>query len=156
MNEEENITPLVAQIIACGVPFLEILFVDDHSTDATRQKIRALQGSRPIRLLEQDGADIGLASAIMSGARAAQGEILLVMDADLSHPPERIKDLLAPLFAGGADFGSWEPVCERRTHTWLANVAPDHVASRCRARLPAYRPARFDVRVFRHWPFSAD
>jgi dolichol-phosphate mannosyltransferase len=103
LNEEENIAPLVAQINECAVPFLEILFVDDHSTDATREKIRALRGSRPIRLLEQDGADIGLASAIMSGARAAQGEILLVMDADLSHPPERIKDLLAPLYAGSAD-----------------------------------------------------
>jgi dolichol-phosphate mannosyltransferase len=39
----------------------------------------------------------------MSGARAAVGEILLVMDADLSHPPERINDLLAPLIAGTAD-----------------------------------------------------
>jgi dolichol-phosphate mannosyltransferase len=39
----------------------------------------------------------------MTGARAAEGEILLVMDADLSHPPERINDLLAPLFAGTAD-----------------------------------------------------
>jgi len=103
LNEEENIAPLVAQIAECAVPFREILFVDDHSTDATREKIRALQGSQPIRLIEQAGADVGLASAIMSGARAAQGEILLVMDADLSHPPERIKDLLAPLFAGSAD-----------------------------------------------------
>jgi dolichol-phosphate mannosyltransferase len=103
LNEEENIAPLVSQITACAVPFREILFVDDHSTDATREKIRALEGSQPIRLIEQDGAELGLASAIMSGARAAQGEILLVMDADLSHPPERIKDLLAPLFAGSAD-----------------------------------------------------
>jgi dolichol-phosphate mannosyltransferase len=103
LNEEENITPLVSQITECAVPFREILFVDDHSTDATREKIRALQGSQPIRLIEQNGADIGLARAIMSGARAAKGEILLVMDADLSHPPERIKDLLAPLFAGSAD-----------------------------------------------------
>jgi dolichol-phosphate mannosyltransferase len=39
----------------------------------------------------------------MSGARAAQGEILLVMDADLSHPPDRINDLLAPLFTDAAD-----------------------------------------------------
>ena len=103
LNEEENIAPLVAQISACAVPFREILFVDDYSTDATRQEIRALEKSQPIRLIEQDGAELGLASAIMSGARAAQGEILLVMDADLSHPPERIKDLLAPLFAGSAD-----------------------------------------------------
>jgi dolichol-phosphate mannosyltransferase len=103
LNEEENIAPLVAQISACAVPFREILFVDDYSTDATREEIRALEKSQPIRLIEQDGAELGLASAIMSGARAAQGEILLVMDADLSHPPERIKDLLAPLFAGSAD-----------------------------------------------------
>jgi dolichol-phosphate mannosyltransferase len=103
LNEEENIAPLLSQIIACAVPFREILFVDDHSTDATRDMIRALGGSQPIRLIEQDGADLGLARAIMSGARAARGEILLVMDADLSHPPERIKDLLAPLFAGTAD-----------------------------------------------------
>jgi dolichol-phosphate mannosyltransferase len=44
-----------------------------------------------------------LAGAIMSGARTAQGEILLVMDADLSHPPDRINDLLAPLFTDAAD-----------------------------------------------------
>jgi dolichol-phosphate mannosyltransferase len=103
LNEEENIAPLVAQITACAGPFREILFVDDHSTDATREEIRGLEKSQPIRLIEQDGAEVGLASAIMSGARAAQGEILLIMDADLSHPPERIKDLLAPLFAGSAD-----------------------------------------------------
>ena len=103
LNEEENIVPLVSQITACAVPFREILFVDDHSTDATRDKIRALKGNHPVRLIEQNDGDLGLAGAIMSGARAAKGEILLVMDADLSHPPERIKDLLAPLFAGTAD-----------------------------------------------------
>jgi len=103
LNEEENILPLVAEIAATAVPFREILFVDDHSTDATCDKIRALARSHPIRLIEQDGAGPGLATAIMLGAQAASGEILLVMDADLSHPPDRIKDLVAPLFAGTAD-----------------------------------------------------
>ena len=103
LNEEENIIPLVSQIAECAVPFREILFVDDHSTDGTCDKIRALARNQSIRLIEQDEAAVGLAGAIMSGARAAQGEILLVMDADLSHPPERIGDLLAPLFAGKAD-----------------------------------------------------
>ena len=103
LNEEENILPLVSEIDACAVPFREILFVDADSTDATRDAIRALTGSHPIRLIEQDGTGPGLAGAIMSGARAAQGEILLVMDADLSHPPDRITDLVAPLFADSAD-----------------------------------------------------
>jgi dolichol-phosphate mannosyltransferase len=103
LNEEENILPLVSEITACAVPFREILFVDDDSTDATRERIRALTGDHAIRLIEQHGGGPGLAGAIMSGARAAHGEILLVMDADLSHPPDRIKDLVAPLFAGTAD-----------------------------------------------------
>ena len=103
LNEEENIIPLVSQIAESAVPFREILFVDDHSSDGTRDKIRGLARNQSIRLIEQDEAAVGLAGAIMSGARAAQGEILLVMDADLSHPPERIGDLLAPLFAGKAD-----------------------------------------------------
>ncbi len=103
LNEEENIEPLISQITACAVPFLEILFVDDHSTDNTRGEIHDLARTQPIRLIEQDGAELGLAGAIMSGARAAQGEILLVMDADLSHPPDRINDLLAPLFTDAAD-----------------------------------------------------
>jgi dolichol-phosphate mannosyltransferase len=103
LNEEDNIEPLVAQITACGVAFREIVFVDDHSTDTTREKVRGVAGTRPIRLLEQNGADVGLAGAIMAGARAAEGEIVLVMDADLSHPPDRIKDLVAPLLAGTAD-----------------------------------------------------
>ena len=103
LNEAENIAPLVSQIVASAVPFREILFVDDHSTDATRDMIRALAASHPIRLIEQNRAELGLAAAIMLGARAAQGEVLLVMDADLSHPPERMKDLLAPLFTDTAD-----------------------------------------------------
>src|SRR5881394_2385258 len=103
LNEEENVAPLVSQITACAAPFREILFIDDHSTDGTRAKIRTLEGSHPIRLIEQNATDVGLAGAIMTGARAAEGEILLVMDADLSHPPDRINDLLAPIFAGTAD-----------------------------------------------------
>src|SRR5260370_20744437 len=106
LNEEENIAPLVSKITACAVPFREILFVDDHSTDGTCDKIRDVAGSHAIRLIEQDGVDIGLAGAIMSGAPAAQGEFLLLMDADLSHPPERINDLLAPLFARTADLAA--------------------------------------------------
>jgi dolichol-phosphate mannosyltransferase len=103
LNEEENIEPLVSQITACAVPFREILFVDDHSTDATRDRILSLAERHSIRLIEQDGSDPGLAAAVMLGARATRGETLLVMDADLSHPPERIKDLLAPLLDGRAD-----------------------------------------------------
>jgi dolichol-phosphate mannosyltransferase len=103
LNEAENIAPLVSQILATGVPFHEIVFVDDRSTDGTQENIRALARDHPVRLIERAAGEIGLASAIMTGATAAEGELVVVMDADLSHPPERIPDLLAPLLAGSAD-----------------------------------------------------
>lgn len=102
-NEAENIAPLVSQVATAAAPLYEIVFVDADSTDGTLDIIRSLAAVHPIRLIEQDPATPGLAAAVTAGAAAAQGELLVVMDADLSHPPERIKDLLAPLRAGAAD-----------------------------------------------------
>jgi dolichol-phosphate mannosyltransferase len=102
-NEVENIGPLVSQIVASAIPFHEILFVDDGSIDGTRELILSLSSIHSIRLIDQDRAMPGLAAAVMAGARAAEGRLLLIMDADLSHPPERIKDLLGPLLNGTAD-----------------------------------------------------
>jgi dolichol-phosphate mannosyltransferase len=102
-NEAENILPLVAQIVADGAPFSEILFVDADSTDGTRDAFHSLAAKVPARLISQDPATPGLAAAIIAGAKVATGNLLMVMDADLSHPPERLKDLLAPLLAATAD-----------------------------------------------------
>jgi len=102
-NEVENIAPLISEILAAGVSFHEIVFVDDHSTDGTTDVIRSFAASHPIRLVEQNPAAPGLAAAIITGATVARGELLLIMDGDLSHPPRRINDLLAPLRAGVAD-----------------------------------------------------
>ena len=102
-NEGENIAPLVAGVASAATGFDEIIFVDDHSTDGTPDIIRSLAATHPIRLIEQNSAAPGLAAAILTGAAAARGDLLLVMDADLSHPPERINDLLVPLRAGAAD-----------------------------------------------------
>jgi dolichol-phosphate mannosyltransferase len=103
MNEAENIAPLVSKILATPTPLREILFVDGGSTDSTCDAIRSLATQHPIRLIEQEPDRPGLAAAIMAGARAAEGDILVVMDADLSHPPDQINDLLKPIFAGTAD-----------------------------------------------------
>lgn len=102
-NEADNIAPLVSQLMARAIPLREILFVDGDSTDGTRDLINALSRDHPIRLIKQDPAEPGLAAAIMAGAEAASGDLLVIMDADLSHPPERIDDLLAPLTSGAAD-----------------------------------------------------
>jgi dolichol-phosphate mannosyltransferase len=101
-NEAENVAPLVAQIVDRPVALQEILFVDD-SSDGTRDVIQSLAASHSVRLIEQDRGRPGLAGAVMCGAEAAKGTFLLIMDADLSHPPDQIDALLAPLSAGKAD-----------------------------------------------------
>lgn len=102
-NEVENVRPLLNRIVATGTAFHEVIFVDADSNDGTRAAIQSLAANQPVRLIDQTRDEPGLAAAIMRGARESTGDVLLVMDADLSHPPERIRDLLAPLFAGNAD-----------------------------------------------------
>jgi dolichol-phosphate mannosyltransferase len=103
LNEVENIRPLLDRIVLCRPALDQIIFVDDGSTDGTRECIRSLAGSAPIELIERDSPSLGLAGAVVCGARAATGEWLVVMDADLSHPPEKIAELLQPLLEGTAD-----------------------------------------------------
>jgi dolichol-phosphate mannosyltransferase len=103
LNEVENIGPLLARLAECRPAPDQIIFVDDGSTDGTRECIRSQTGPGAIELIERDAPSLGLAGAVIAGARAARGEWLIVMDADLSHPPEKISELLAPLLEGRAD-----------------------------------------------------
>src|SRR5437762_9916508 len=103
LEEVDNIVPSVEQIEQTNVPFGEIIFVDDGSTDGTREKVRALATVHRVRLIERDRAERGSAGAIIVGADASSADVFVVMDADLSHPPEEIASLLQPLLANDAD-----------------------------------------------------
>lgn len=81
----------------------EMVIVDDDSNDGTEALVAELSRNLPVRLVVRKG-ERGLSSAVLRGFEAAQGEILLVMDADLSHPPERIPDVVRPIREGAADF----------------------------------------------------
>jgi dolichol-phosphate mannosyltransferase len=103
LNEVENISPLLARLAECRPVPDQIIFVDDGSTDGTRESIRGQAWPGTLALIERDAPSLGLAGAVVAGARAATGEWLIVMDADLSHPPEKIGELLEPLLQGRAD-----------------------------------------------------
>ncbi len=97
-NEAGNIKELVARIErACSGISAEIVFVDD-STDDTPDVVRDVsQSSRiPIVLIHRppEQRENGLGGAVVEGIRAATGEWVCVMDADLQHPPELIPKLL--------------------------------------------------------------
>lgn len=80
----------------------ELIIVDDDSRDGTDEACRALASQYNIRLITRKG-ERGLATAVIEGFRAARGRFLLCMDADLSHPPEAVPDMLRAL-SSGAEF----------------------------------------------------
>jgi dolichol-phosphate mannosyltransferase len=103
LDEAANILPLVEQIEQTGLSFREIVFVDDGSSDATRDVIRDLSQSHAVRLLGREGGERGLAGAIIAGANISAADVFIVMDADLSHPPDKMTALLAPILYDEAD-----------------------------------------------------
>jgi dolichol-phosphate mannosyltransferase len=103
LNEADNVEPLVLRIMEVSPSCGEIVIVDDGSTDGTRQRVRSLAAVHPVRLIERDQPTLGLSGAVIAGARAARHDSVVVMDADLSHPPSEIENLAAPLLNGTAD-----------------------------------------------------
>lgn len=79
----------------------ELVVVDDGSPDGTADLADRLGRAHPVRVIRRAGK-AGLASAVVAGFAAASGDVLMVMDADLSHPPE-VAPRLADAVADGAD-----------------------------------------------------
>jgi dolichol-phosphate mannosyltransferase len=105
LNEAGNVDAVISGVMdsARRSTFdLEVVVVDDGSIDGTRERVRCWEGLYPVRLVVRDGKR-GLASAVQAGARAAKGDVLVVMDADLSHEPEAIARLVEPVMAGACD-----------------------------------------------------
>jgi dolichol-phosphate mannosyltransferase len=80
----------------------EIIVVDNGSTDDTVKVVRQLLSRFPVRLVTINKKGLSLAAFI--GIKNSKGEIVGVMDADLSHPPEKIPALIKPIIDNEADF----------------------------------------------------
>ncbi|TMB63610.1 MAG: polyprenol monophosphomannose synthase [Chloroflexi bacterium] len=101
-NEADSLPRLVERLAkALADAKWELVVVDDGSPDGTAQVADRLGQTNPVRVVRRPGK-AGLASAVVAGFGAARGDALLVMDADLSHPPEVVPDLMRTL-EDGAD-----------------------------------------------------
>jgi dolichol-phosphate mannosyltransferase len=104
LNEAENIEGIIGKILAGGAALdMEIIVVDDGSRDETQAIVRRLAGTLPVTLLARVKPKDGLAGAVLAGARAARAGVVLVIDADGSHPPEKIPELALPVIRGERD-----------------------------------------------------
>jgi dolichol-phosphate mannosyltransferase len=104
-NERDNIAVLLsrlAHVLPAGDT--EIVFVDD-STDDTPQVIESAARDCPIPVTvhHRTGGAGGLGGAVVEGLRIARGAWVVVLDADLQHPPELVPDLIAAGVRDGAD-----------------------------------------------------
>jgi dolichol-phosphate mannosyltransferase len=100
-REALNIPLLIDRLAALKnshAPHLHLTIVDDNSRDGTEEAIQRL--NLPWVSLVVRTADRGLSSAVLEGLNCTSGDIIVVMDADLSHPPEVIPGMLDELDRG--------------------------------------------------------
>lgn len=103
-QEAKNIPSLVARIASVNFPQqFEVILMDDNSHDATSIVVAMLQKKYPwLRMIVNEGPR-DLSRAIINGIKAAAYPIVITLDADLSHPPEKIPELLSALSESGVE-----------------------------------------------------
>lgn len=125
-NERETLLPILERILASPVP-MELILVDDGSTDGTRELLKErVEGRNGVRVVYHE-RNQGKGAAIVTAIGHAHGDFLIVQDADLEYDPADYPRLLAPLRAGDADvvYGSrflgkaWPD--GMKLANWLAN-----------------------------------
>jgi hypothetical protein len=103
-NERGNIEAAIRRLPRFYTD-LEIIFVEGHSSDGTYEECLRVKDAYPnydIKILRQDG--LGKGNAVRVGFRAARGDVLIILDADLTVPPESIPKFYDIIVNGKGDF----------------------------------------------------
>ncbi|HUG94396.1 MAG TPA: glycosyltransferase family 2 protein [Planctomycetaceae bacterium] len=129
LNEAQSLPTLHAEIAAAcerGEIAFELVFIDDGSTDGSWRTIEQLAGEDERVSGIQFRRNFGKAAALTAGMRAARGDAILMMDADLQDDPAEIPRLLAVLGEGYDVINGWK---QRRLDPWH-KVWPSRVFNR--------------------------
>ena len=105
-NEAGNIAAAVERVPAMGAG-VELIFVEGHSRDNTWEEIQRVAAAHPemdIRCLRQTGR--GKGDAVRAGFASATGDVLMILDADLTMPPEELPKFLDVIARDRTDFAN--------------------------------------------------
>jgi glycosyltransferase involved in cell wall biosynthesis len=105
-NERATLQEIIERVLAVPVR-IELIAVDDASTDGSRELLQQLAQEKKFRVLLQE-TNRGKGAAVRRGIAEAGGEVIVVQDADLEYSPEEYPELLDLIVKGKADavFGS--------------------------------------------------
>ncbi|MBU0580428.1 MAG: polyprenol monophosphomannose synthase [Candidatus Margulisbacteria bacterium] len=154
-NEADNIKQLIEKILSLKKE-VEIIVVDDNSPDGTGKIVDDLKNNERVHLLKREGK-LGLGSAYMAGFRYGFNnnfEYMITMDADFSHPPEKIPELINKMdsvdvcvgsrYVKGGIIKNWGPL--RRAISRGANLlAQVLLSSRIHDNTTGFRCYKADV-----------
>jgi hypothetical protein len=103
-NEEDNVPSIPARIPAMGA-WTEILFVDDQSTDATAERVRDEMARAPDRRIKLvNGPGQGKGAAVRAGMAEATGDVLMILDADMTVMPEDLPAFFVAITENKGEF----------------------------------------------------
>jgi len=100
-NEFATIESVIRSVKKCGIHSLEIIIVDDCSTDGTCELLRTLEFQ--VDRIIYHSHNQGKGAALRSGFRAVTGDIVIVQDADLEYDPQEFAIVIEPILNGKAD-----------------------------------------------------
>ena len=111
-NEQDNVGPLIGEILAAlrGIVPFEIVYVDDLSTDATLERLKALQTTTPELRVVRHLKNSGQSTAIRTGIKAARAPWIATLDGDGQNDPADIPKLLRERETASPDtrlFAGW-------------------------------------------------